>query len=97
VFLRMSSEFSLVVGAPKHTTKYDGGDVETLLLHWSPISKKQTSNEWWSSEVIELLLELHLEYTKDFDVGMQVQISMMKVRPIKNPSMRENTIIVSVC
>jgi hypothetical protein len=26
---------------------------------------------WWSTEVIKLLLELHLDYTKDFSVGKQ--------------------------
>jgi hypothetical protein len=66
---------SLLVGAPKCPTKYIDDDVEvgnyvaSLFHHLT--TKKGIPKKWWNIEVVQLLLELHLQHTKEFGAGKQ--------------------------
>jgi hypothetical protein len=66
---------SVVVGAPKCPIKFDNdaGEVEDFVnaLEAHLTTKKGSPKKWWSTEVIKLLLELHIDYSKDFGIGSQ--------------------------
>jgi hypothetical protein len=55
--------------------KCNDGDVAeedfVASLESSVTTKKGSHKKCWSTEVIKLLLELHLDYTKDFGMGKQ--------------------------
>jgi hypothetical protein len=67
---------SLVAGAPACPTKYNDGEIEVedyvaALESYLTTSKKGAPKKWWSTEVIKLLLELHLDYSKDYGTVKQ--------------------------
>jgi hypothetical protein len=66
---------SVVVGAPTCPTKFDddASEVEDFVkaLEAHLTTKKGSPKKWWSTEVIKLLLELHIDYSKDFGIGSQ--------------------------
>jgi hypothetical protein len=84
---------SVALGAPKCPAKYDDGDVEVeafaASLESYLISKKGSPKKWWSTQVIKLLLELHLDYTKDFGIGKQGVAFLDYKKADKNRSIRE--------
>jgi hypothetical protein len=68
-------ELSVVVSAPKCLIKFDNdaSEVEDFVnaLDAHLTTKKGSPKKWWSTEVIMLLLELHIDYSKDFGIGSQ--------------------------
>jgi hypothetical protein len=66
---------SLVAGATACATKYNDSEIEVedyvASLESYLTTKKGSPKKWWSTEVIKLLLELHLDYSKDYGIGKQ--------------------------
>jgi hypothetical protein len=64
--------FSLMSGAPKCPTKVENNDNSELALYVEALfamlqsNKKFQLKKWWSVEVTEQLLKLHLEYNKAY-------------------------------
>lgn len=80
---------SLIVGAPKCPSSFVNDDTEVnnyiQNLQEYLLNSKKIPKKWWSSEVVQLLLQLHLEYVKDFG-GSQQGISFIESKKQQNKS-----------
>jgi hypothetical protein len=80
---------SLIVGAHKCPASFVNDDTEVnnyiQNLQEYLLNSKKIPKKWWSSEVVQLLLQLHLEYVKDFG-GSQQGISFIESKKQQNKS-----------
>jgi hypothetical protein len=80
---------SLIVGAPKCPSSFVNDDTEVNNyidnMQEYLLNSKRIPKKWWSSEVVQLLLQLHLEYVKDFG-GSQQGIAFIESKKQQNKS-----------
>jgi uncharacterized FlaG/YvyC family protein len=80
---------TLIVSAPKCPASFVNDDTEVNNyienLQEYLLNSKKIPNKCWSSKVVQLLLQLHLEYVKDFG-GSQQGISFVESKKQQNKS-----------